>query len=124
MVHLCEGGGGIGQVIFLFLFLLKSLDDFPSFLVNFFFFDWNSFGLYFRYHDAGAKAKAKVLDLLRGLSSELQTKINILVFASMLLVISKALFSHVRLDIKTWTIYVFGQNFHISWKPFLSSYCV
>nr|XP_027116686.1 DNA mismatch repair protein MSH1, mitochondrial-like [Coffea arabica] len=48
-----------------------------------------------RYHDAGAKAKAKVLDLLRGLSSELQTKINILVFASMLLVISKALFSHV-----------------------------
>ncbi|CAI9118019.1 OLC1v1019520C1 [Oldenlandia corymbosa var. corymbosa] len=48
-----------------------------------------------RYHDAGAKAKLKVMDLLRELSSELQTKINILVFASMLLVISKALFSHV-----------------------------
>lgn len=48
-----------------------------------------------RYHEAGAKAKAKVLELLRGLSSELQTKINILVFASMLLVIGKALFAHV-----------------------------
>ncbi|XVF66386.1 hypothetical protein PTKIN_Ptkin10aG0031700 [Pterospermum kingtungense] len=46
-----------------------------------------------RYHDAGAKAKARVLELLRGLSTELQTKINILVFASMLLVIAKALFS-------------------------------
>ncbi|XP_044486008.1 DNA mismatch repair protein MSH1, mitochondrial isoform X3 [Mangifera indica] len=48
-----------------------------------------------RYHEAGAKAKAKVLELLRGLSSELQIKINILVFASMLLVIAKALFAHV-----------------------------
>ncbi|KAJ0092232.1 hypothetical protein Patl1_25723 [Pistacia atlantica] len=48
-----------------------------------------------RYHEAGAKAKAKVLELLRGLSSELQTKINILVFGSMLLVIAKALFAHV-----------------------------
>ncbi|XP_073282655.1 DNA mismatch repair protein MSH1, mitochondrial [Primulina huaijiensis] len=48
-----------------------------------------------RYHEAGNKAKAKVLELLRGLSTELQTKINILVFASMLLVIGKALFSHV-----------------------------
>ncbi|XVE65752.1 hypothetical protein DITRI_Ditri08aG0024600 [Diplodiscus trichospermus] len=48
-----------------------------------------------RYHDAGAKAKARVLELLRELSSELQTKINILVFASMLLVIAKALFAHV-----------------------------
>ncbi|KAK6161197.1 hypothetical protein DH2020_004578 [Rehmannia glutinosa] len=48
-----------------------------------------------RYHEAGAKAKAKVLELLRGLSAELQTKINILVFASMLLVIAKALFGHV-----------------------------
>ncbi|KAL9408473.1 hypothetical protein AB3S75_046940 [Citrus x aurantiifolia] len=48
-----------------------------------------------RYHEAGAKAKAKVLELLRGLSSELQTKINILVFASMVLVIGKALFAHV-----------------------------
>ncbi|KAG2727771.1 hypothetical protein I3760_01G173700 [Carya illinoinensis] len=48
-----------------------------------------------RYHEAGAKAKVKVLELLRGLSSELQSKINILVFASMLLVIAKALFAHV-----------------------------
>lgn len=39
----------------------------------------------------------KVLELLRELSSELQAKTNILVFASMLLVIAKALFSHVRL---------------------------
>lgn len=50
----------------------------------------------FRYHEAGAKAKARVLELLRGLSSELQAKVNILVFASMLLVIAKALFAHVR----------------------------
>ncbi|XP_010264853.1 PREDICTED: DNA mismatch repair protein MSH1, mitochondrial isoform X2 [Nelumbo nucifera] len=48
-----------------------------------------------RYHEAGDKAKATVLALLRGLSAELQDKINILVFASMLLVIAKALFSHV-----------------------------
>ncbi|KAK3187702.1 hypothetical protein Dsin_027263 [Dipteronia sinensis] len=48
-----------------------------------------------RYQDAGARAKAKVLELLRGLSTELQTKINILVYASMLLVIAKALFAHV-----------------------------
>ncbi|KAM7485351.1 hypothetical protein LguiA_001360 [Lonicera macranthoides] len=48
-----------------------------------------------RYHEAGAKAKARVLELLRGLSAELQAKINILVFASMLLVIAKALFAHV-----------------------------
>lgn len=48
-----------------------------------------------RYHDANAKAKAKVLDLLRALSAELQIKINILVYTSMLLVIAKALFSHV-----------------------------
>ncbi|KAJ9700817.1 hypothetical protein PVL29_006235 [Vitis rotundifolia] len=48
-----------------------------------------------RYHEAGDKAKARVLELLRGLSAELQTKINILIFASMLLVIAKALFAHV-----------------------------
>ncbi|PON94871.1 DNA mismatch repair protein [Trema orientale] len=48
-----------------------------------------------RYHEVGAKAKARVLELLRELSSELQSKTNILVFASMLLVIAKALFSHV-----------------------------
>ncbi|RXH78431.1 hypothetical protein DVH24_001949 [Malus domestica] len=50
-----------------------------------------------RYHEAGAKAKTRVLELLRGLSSDLQAKINILVFSSMLLVIAKALFAHVRL---------------------------
>ncbi|CAA2994008.1 DNA mismatch repair MSH1, mitochondrial isoform X1 [Olea europaea subsp. europaea] len=48
-----------------------------------------------RYHEAGEKAKSKVLELLRELSTELQTKINILAFASMLLVIAKALFGHV-----------------------------
>ncbi|KAJ8763916.1 hypothetical protein K2173_003698 [Erythroxylum novogranatense] len=48
-----------------------------------------------RYHDAGERAKIRVLELLRGLSSDLQTKINILVFASMLLVIAKALCAHV-----------------------------
>ncbi|KAI4345904.1 hypothetical protein L6164_012990 [Bauhinia variegata] len=49
----------------------------------------------FRYHEAGAKAKAKVLEILRGLSAELQSKLDMLVFASTLLVIAKALFSHV-----------------------------
>lgn len=48
-----------------------------------------------RYHEANENARAKVLELLRGLSAELQSKINILVFASMMLVIAKALFSHV-----------------------------
>ncbi|KAJ0623987.1 putative DNA mismatch repair protein MutS [Helianthus annuus] len=48
-----------------------------------------------RYHEAGAKAKSMVLELLRGLSTELQAEINVLVFASMLLVIAKALFAHV-----------------------------
>ncbi|KAK2967930.1 hypothetical protein RJ640_010540 [Escallonia rubra] len=48
-----------------------------------------------RYHEAGSMAKAKVLQLLRGLSAELQAKTNVLVFASMLLVIAKALFAHV-----------------------------
>ncbi|KAI8560748.1 hypothetical protein RHMOL_Rhmol04G0280500 [Rhododendron molle] len=51
-----------------------------------------------RYHEAGAEATARVLELLRTLSAELQSKINILVFASMLLVIAKALFAHVRWD--------------------------
>ncbi|CAH9072049.1 unnamed protein product [Cuscuta europaea] len=48
-----------------------------------------------RYHEANAKAKLEVLELLRGLSSVLQTKINIIVFASMLVIIAKALFAHV-----------------------------
>ncbi|XP_058210068.1 DNA mismatch repair protein MSH1, mitochondrial isoform X2 [Rhododendron vialii] len=48
-----------------------------------------------RYHEAGAEATARVLELLRTLSAELQSKINILVFASILLVIAKALFAHV-----------------------------
>uniref|UniRef100_N1QQS7 DNA mismatch repair protein mutS n=1 Tax=Aegilops tauschii TaxID=37682 RepID=N1QQS7_AEGTA len=48
-----------------------------------------------RYHEACDNAKCKVLELLRGLSSELQDKINILVFCSTLLIITKALFGHV-----------------------------
>ncbi|KAL9254405.1 DNA mismatch repair protein MSH1, mitochondrial-like protein [Drosera capensis] len=48
-----------------------------------------------RYHMSNDKARAKVLELLRHLSSELQSRINILVFASMLLIIAKALFAHV-----------------------------
>lgn len=48
-----------------------------------------------RYHEACDDAKRKVLELLRGLSSELQDKINILVFCSTLLIITKALFGHV-----------------------------
>ncbi|KAK9063046.1 hypothetical protein SSX86_016916 [Deinandra increscens subsp. villosa] len=48
-----------------------------------------------RYHEAGANAKTLVLELLRGLSAELQAKVNVLVFASMLLIIAKALFAHV-----------------------------
>uniref|UniRef100_A0A0E0DFX3 DNA mismatch repair proteins mutS family domain-containing protein n=1 Tax=Oryza meridionalis TaxID=40149 RepID=A0A0E0DFX3_9ORYZ len=48
-----------------------------------------------RYHEACDNAKRKVLELLRGLSSELQDKINILVFCSTLLIITKALFGHV-----------------------------
>ncbi|MCD9559095.1 DNA mismatch repair ATPase msh1 [Datura stramonium] len=50
------------------------------------------------YHEASAKAKLRVLELLRGLSSELQSKINILIFASVLIVIAKALFSHNHSD--------------------------
>lgn len=61
-----------------------------------------------RYHEAGAKAKTRVLELLRDLSSDLQAKINILVFASMLLVIAKALFAHVRL-----VLYDFSELFNI-----------
>ncbi|GAB2222371.1 hypothetical protein Drorol1_Dr00013587 [Drosera rotundifolia] len=48
-----------------------------------------------RYHMANDKARAKVLELLRHLSFELQSRINVLVFASMLLIIAKALFAHV-----------------------------
>lgn len=47
-----------------------------------------------RYHEASENANARVLELLRELSVKLQTKINVLVFASMLLVIAKALFAH------------------------------
>jgi hypothetical protein len=50
----------------------------------------------FRYHEACVNARNKVVELLRGLSSELQDKINILVFCSTLLIIAKALFGHVR----------------------------
>ncbi|XP_068663489.1 DNA mismatch repair protein MSH1, mitochondrial isoform X3 [Aristolochia californica] len=48
-----------------------------------------------RYHEACDRAKSDVLELLRGLSAELQSKTNILVFSSMLIIIAKALFSHV-----------------------------
>ncbi|CAN6268464.1 unnamed protein product [Urochloa humidicola] len=48
-----------------------------------------------RYHEACDNAKNKVLELLRELSSELQEKINILVFCSTMLIIAKALFGHV-----------------------------
>nr|CAE05685.2 OSJNBb0002J11.12 [Oryza sativa Japonica Group] len=48
-----------------------------------------------RYHEACDNAKRKVLELLRGLSSELQDKINVLVFCSTMLIITKALFGHV-----------------------------
>ncbi|WOL09932.1 DNA mismatch repair protein MSH1, mitochondrial isoform X1 [Canna indica] len=48
-----------------------------------------------RYHEASDNARVKILDILRGLSSDLQTKMNILVYSSMLLVIAKALFGHV-----------------------------
>ncbi|KAG9447714.1 hypothetical protein H6P81_013842 [Aristolochia fimbriata] len=48
-----------------------------------------------RYRDTCDRAQSDVLELLRGLSAELQSKTNILVFSSMLIVIAKALFSHV-----------------------------
>ncbi|KAK8955432.1 hypothetical protein KSP40_PGU021702 [Platanthera guangdongensis] len=53
-----------------------------------------------RYQQACGKAKIQVLELLKELSSEMQTEINILVFSSMMLVIAKALFAHVR---GTWS---------------------
>lgn len=53
-----------------------------------------------RYHEASTKAKARVLELLRELSTELQSNINIIVFASVLIVIAKALFSHVSEGIR------------------------
>ncbi|XP_045807854.1 DNA mismatch repair protein MSH1, mitochondrial [Trifolium pratense] len=48
-----------------------------------------------RYHEANAKAKSRVLELLRELATELQSHINIIVFSSTLLVITKALYAHV-----------------------------
>lgn len=60
----------------------------------------NMLPLHLRYHEAGAEARARVLELLRGLSTELQTKINVVVFASMILVIAKGLFCHLRCDMK------------------------
>nr|ABA29739.1 DNA mismatch repair protein [Phaseolus vulgaris] len=47
-----------------------------------------------RYHEANAKATERVLEILRGLATELHYSINILVFSSTLLVITKALFAH------------------------------
>lgn len=77
-------------------------------------------GFCFRYHEAGDKAKTKVLELLRGLSAELQTKINILVFASMLLVIAKALFGHVRLVLDNLTSAKTISNYFF----FFASFCI
>ena len=92
MVYHTKGGGcsskvdslGIVMETFLFVYLIYVLQK--TELSNF----------CLRYHEAGAKVKARVLELLRELSAELQFKINALVFASMLLVIAKALFAHVR----------------------------
>lgn len=50
----------------------------------------------FRYHEANAKAAERVLEILRELATELHYSINILVFSSTLLVITKALFAHAR----------------------------
>jgi len=50
----------------------------------------------FRYHEANAKATERVLEILRELATELHYSINILVFSSTLLVITKALFAHAR----------------------------
>jgi hypothetical protein len=49
-----------------------------------------------RYHEANVKANTRVLELLRGLAAELQSHINIIVFSATLLVITKALYAHVR----------------------------
>lgn len=64
----------------------------------------NCLDVFRRYHEASAKAKSRVLELLRGLSSELLSKINILIFASVLNVIAKSLFSHVRLVTETYCL--------------------
>ncbi|KAI5348200.1 hypothetical protein L3X38_001087 [Prunus dulcis] len=65
-----------------------------------------------RYHEAGAKAKTRVLELLRGLSSDLQAKINILVFSSMLLVIARALFAHVSEGRRRkWVFPTLGESY-------------
>ncbi|GAU39649.1 hypothetical protein TSUD_18300 [Trifolium subterraneum] len=48
-----------------------------------------------RYHEANAEAKSRVLELLRELATDLQSHINIIVFSSTLLVITKALYAHV-----------------------------
>ncbi|XP_020222408.1 DNA mismatch repair protein MSH1, mitochondrial [Cajanus cajan] len=57
-----------------------------------------------RYHEANAKAKERVLEILRGLAAELQYHINILVFSSTLLVIAKALFAHARISLRNGTL--------------------
>lgn len=59
-----------------------------------------------RYHHACAKAKVEVLELLKELSAEMQDKINILVFSSIMLVIAKALFSHVRYNFITFYVFL------------------
>ncbi|GAB2269518.1 DNA mismatch repair ATPase msh1 [Dionaea muscipula] len=67
-----------------------------------------------RYHEANDKARAKLLELLRGLSSELQSRINILVFASMLLIIAKALFAHVSEGRRRNWVFPTLMEFHSS----------
>lgn len=67
-----------------------------------------------RYHEAGEKAKGRVLDLMKGLSAELQCKINVLVFASVLLVIAKALFAHVSEGRRRkWVFPTLGEFHHL-----------
>uniref|UniRef100_A0A7N1A003 DNA mismatch repair proteins mutS family domain-containing protein n=2 Tax=Kalanchoe fedtschenkoi TaxID=63787 RepID=A0A7N1A003_KALFE len=66
------------------------------------------------YHEASAKAKARVIELLRVLSGQLLTKINILVFASMLLVIAKALFAHVSEGRRRKWVFPSLSNFSVS----------
>lgn len=99
MVYHFEGGGCLNKVFF----FLKKICGVLCFLLNyvkhlsFSFFNHIYFKtISFRYHEANGKAKARVLELIRGLATELQSHINILVFSSTLLVIAKALYAHVR----------------------------
>ncbi|XP_010550854.1 PREDICTED: DNA mismatch repair protein MSH1, mitochondrial [Tarenaya hassleriana] len=76
-------------------------------------------GALVRYHEACEKVKARVLELLRDLSAKLQTRINVLVFASMLLVIAKALFAHVSEGRRRKWVFpmLVGSNTHEGENP-------